>query len=259
MSRDGWEWRANWFVHKTIKDLDNRKYCSKSDYCFFINVRKRNMSPVISKAYYYRLDVYYSRDRPSANKPRLVWKNTVWKNSVWKIHIVKIHFRKMHSWKIHFGKSENCWASVAFRQYMTSPAKNGIRDACSTADISDCPRHAFRWCPRHAFRWCPRHAQDDSPDMPQMMPQTCPGWCPRHTPDMPQICPRHAPDDAPDMLQRWCPRQCPRHAPDDAPDNAQDMPQIMPQTCPRWCPIPMYLLVSYSGCTWLYLAVSGCT
>ena len=99
MSRDGWEWRANWFVHKTIKDLDNRKYCSKSDYCFFINVRKRNMSPVISKAYYYRLDVYYSRDRPSANKPRLVWKNTVWKNSVWKDTVWKNTV-----WKIQFGK-----------------------------------------------------------------------------------------------------------------------------------------------------------
>ena len=32
--------------------------------------------------------------------------------------------------------------------------KNGIKDAFSTADILDCPRHA----------------PDDAPDMPQMMP-----------------------------------------------------------------------------------------
>ena len=63
--------------------------------------------------------------------------------------------------------------------------KNGIRDACITADILDCPRHALKWCPR----WCPRHAPD--------MPQTCPSWCYRH-----------APDDAPHMPQK-CPT-CPR-------------------------------------------------
>ena len=47
--------------------------------------------------------------------------------------------------------------------------KNGIRGACSTVDILDCPN-----LPPD----CPRHAQDDAPDdasyMPQMMAQTCP-------------------------------------------------------------------------------------
>ena len=33
--------------------------------------------------------------------------------------------------------------------------KNGIRDAFITADILDCPRHAFRWCPRYALVNCP--------------------------------------------------------------------------------------------------------
>ena len=83
--------------------------------------------------------------------------------------------------------------------------KNGIRDACSTSDILDCPRHAkdLPRCPR----WCP--------DIPQMMLQTSPGWCPRHAPDdaadMPQMMlqtyprwyHRHAPDDATDMPQKW--------------------------------------------------------
>ena len=45
--------------------------------------------------------------------------------------------------------------------------KNGITDACSTADC--CP--LLTTCPR----WCPRHA----PDMPQMMFQTCPDDAPR--------------------------------------------------------------------------------
>ena len=49
--------------------------------------------------------------------------------------------------------------------------KQGIRDACSTADILDCPT-----------------APDNAPDMPQMMPQTCP----IHDPD-------DAPVDAPDI------------------------------------------------------------
>ena len=36
--------------------------------------------------------------------------------------------------------------------------KNGIRGACSTVDILDCPNLP----------------PDDAPDMPQMMPHTCP-------------------------------------------------------------------------------------
>ena len=36
------------------------------------------------------------------------------------------------------------------QEVMMITFKNGIRDACSTADILDCPRHAFRGCPRHA-------------------------------------------------------------------------------------------------------------
>ena len=44
--------------------------------------------------------------------------------------------------------------------------KNGITDACSTADFCQ------------LLIYCPRHAPDDSPDMYQMMPQTCPKWCP---------------------------------------------------------------------------------
>ena len=47
------------------------------------------------------------------------------------------------------------------KKYNKYNNKNGITDACSTADILDCPKHAFRICPRHAK------------DMPQMMPQTC--------------------------------------------------------------------------------------
>ena len=44
---------------------------------------------------------------------------------------------------------------VTIHQY-----KNGITDACSTADILDSPRHA----------------PDDAPHMAPMMPQTCPKW-----------------------------------------------------------------------------------
>ena len=49
--------------------------------------------------------------------------------------------------------------------------KNGIRDACSTADMLECPRHASDDAPDMYY---PRHAPDDAPDMHQMMPQTCP-------------------------------------------------------------------------------------
>ena len=108
--------------------------------------------------------------------------------------------------------------------------KNGITDACSTADC----------CPLLTIfpRCCPRHATDDVPDMPQMMPrmmpqmmlQTCPRWCPDDAPDMPRWCARHAPVDAPDMPQmmlhmmpQTCPRFYPRHAPDDAPVDAPDI------------------------------------
>ena len=80
----------------------------------------------------------------------------------------------------------------------------------------------------------------------------CPRYCPRNTPDMPQ------------MMSQTCPRWCPRHAPDDAPD----MPQMMPQTYLS----VSYLISSkrllfkniahngsFQHCTWLYLTVPGCT
>ena len=53
--------------------------------------------------------------------------------------------------------------------------KNGITDACSTADC----------CPLLTIfpRCCPRHATDDVPDMPQMMPRMMPQM-------MLQTCPR---------------------------------------------------------------------
>ena len=65
---------------------------------------------------------------------------------------------------------------VAFLQ------KNGITDACSTADC--CSLLSIVDNMPHT---CPRHIPDDAPDMPPMMPQTCPRCCPRHTQDMPQM------------------------------------------------------------------------
>ena len=59
--------------------------------------------------------------------------------------------------------------------------KNGITDACSTADC------------------CPL--------MPEMLSQTCPRWWPRS----PRWCPRHAPDIVPDIPHY------PIYAQDDAP------------------------------------------
>ena len=58
--------------------------------------------------------------------------------------------------------SKHIYGSILFQ---IAP-KNGITDACSTADC----------CPLLAIypRCCPRHA----PDMPQMMPQTCPDDAP---------------------------------------------------------------------------------
>ena len=59
-------------------------------------------------------------------------------------------------------------------------AKNGITDACSTADCC-----SLLSIVDNMPQTCLRHA----PDMPQMMPQTCP-----------RLCARHAPDDAPVQL-----------------------------------------------------------
>ena len=149
-------------------------------------------------------------------------------------------------------------------------SNNGIRDAGSTADIFDCPRHALAhtfWRNMKMWMWNFPVNTWNFLGIPGV-----PGAC--FWPTWPTFCPHEkcfwvlqkghfgwdfilraqwsktpVPDDAQDMPQmvpQTCPRWCPRHAPDmsqmmpqTCPKWCQDMPQMMPQmipqTCPRWC------------------------
>ena len=95
-------------------------------------------------------------------------------------------------WHLHSPGSISPWSLIGFilqwarfssqilSTYQNQP-KNGITDACSTADccpllsIVDNMPHAVPYMPQ----MMPRHAPDDAPDMPQMLSQT---W-PKHAPD----------------------------------------------------------------------------